>query len=73
MLCASSQQYDDVNILKVDEDTIFRGGTMNDRTPGARGRYAVFFRDVQPCGNGLTAGFTACHESGGVTLLGYAP
>jgi hypothetical protein len=69
MLCSSSQQYEDVNILRVDEDTIFGGATMHASEP----RYAAFFRDVQLCDKRLTAGFTTCHESGGVTLLGYVP
>ena len=62
MLCASSQQYEDVNVLRVDDDTIFGGATMR-----------AIFRDVQLCDKRLTAGFTTCHESGGSTLLGYVP
>jgi hypothetical protein len=69
MLCASSQQYEDVNVLRVDEDTIFGGATMRASEP----RYASFFRDVQLRDKKLTAGFTTCHEAGGVTLLGYVP
>ncbi len=69
MLCASSQQYEDVNVLRVDDDTIFGCATMSAAEP----RYAAFFRDVQRCDKRLTAGFTTCHESGGSTLLGYVP
>jgi hypothetical protein len=69
MLCASTQQYEDVNVLRVGEDTIFGGATMSAAEP----RYAAFFRDVQLRDTGLTAGFTTCHESGGATLLGYVP
>ena len=72
MFCASDQQYEDVNVLRVDEDTIFGGAKMHASTADG-GRYAAFFRDVQRCDKGLTAGFTTCHESGGTTLLGYVP